>query len=51
MVSLYRASIPMMLKSLGNLKGIITKAEAHCTEKGLKPEDLIQFRLIDDMRG
>ncbi|KAJ7154203.1 hypothetical protein C8R46DRAFT_1119012 [Mycena filopes] len=50
MISLYRASIPSMIKSLGNLRGILTKAEEHCTTKGTSPEELIQFRLIEDMR-
>ncbi|KAK0371966.1 hypothetical protein CLIM01_10674 [Colletotrichum limetticola] len=50
MVSLYNASIPMMLKYLGNLKVILTKAEQHCIAKGLNQEEMIKFRLIEDMR-
>ncbi|KAJ7766640.1 hypothetical protein B0H16DRAFT_1522111 [Mycena metata] len=51
MLSLYRASVPSMIKSLGNLKVILTKAEQHCATKGTKPEEMIQFRLIEDMRA
>ncbi|KAI8242649.1 hypothetical protein K4K57_005616 [Colletotrichum sp. SAR 10_99] len=51
MVSLYNASIPMMIKYLGNLKLILTKAEKHCVDKGLDPQEMIKFRLIADMRG
>ncbi|KAK2058842.1 hypothetical protein LY76DRAFT_513340 [Colletotrichum caudatum] len=51
MVSLYQASIPMMIKYLGNLKVILAKAEQHCVAKNLKPEDVIKFRLIEDMRS
>ncbi|KXH51580.1 hypothetical protein CSAL01_03396 [Colletotrichum salicis] len=51
MVSLYKASIPMMLKYLGNLKVILTKAEQHCIAKGLSQEEMIKFRLIEDMRS
>ncbi|KAK2027425.1 hypothetical protein LX32DRAFT_592655 [Colletotrichum zoysiae] len=51
MVSLYQASIPMMIKYLGNLKVILAKAEQHCVAKNLKPEDMIKFRLIEDMRS
>ncbi|EXF77821.1 hypothetical protein CFIO01_07271 [Colletotrichum fioriniae PJ7] len=51
MVSLYNASIPMMLKYLGNLKVILTKAEQHCIAKGLNQEEMIKFRLIEDMRS
>ncbi|KAK2735505.1 helix-turn-helix- domain containing protein type [Colletotrichum kahawae] len=50
MVSLYNASIPMMIKYLGNLKLILTKAEKHCVDKGLDPQEIIKFRLIEDMR-
>ncbi|OHE93224.1 hypothetical protein CORC01_11449 [Colletotrichum orchidophilum] len=51
MVSLYNASIPMMLKYLGNLKVILTKAEQHCISKSLNQEEMIKFRLIEDMRS
>lgn len=51
MVSLYNASVPMMIKYLGNLKLILTKAEKHCVDKGLDPQEMIKFRLIADMRG
>ncbi|GKT56770.1 helix-turn-helix domain-containing protein [Colletotrichum tofieldiae] len=51
MISLYNASIPMMIKYLGNLKVILTKAEQHCVDKDLNPEEMIKFRLIEDMRS
>ncbi|KDN69253.1 hypothetical protein CSUB01_05197 [Colletotrichum sublineola] len=44
-------SIPMMIKYLGNLKVILTKAEQHCVAKNLNPEEMIKFRLIEDMRS
>lgn len=34
---------------LGALSNILTKAEAHCTAKGIKPEAILQFRLFPDM--
>ncbi len=34
---------------LGALSNILTKAEAHCDAKGIKPEALLQFRLYPDM--
>lgn len=34
---------------LGALSNILTKAEAHCEAKGIKPEALLQFRLYPDM--
>ncbi|GKT47201.1 uncharacterized protein ColSpa_07382 [Colletotrichum spaethianum] len=51
MVSLYHASIPMMIKYLGNLKVVLAKAEQHCVTKNLNPEEMIKFRLIEDMRS
>ncbi|TDZ25175.1 hypothetical protein C8034_v007523 [Colletotrichum sidae] len=51
MVSLYNSSIPMMIKYLGNLKTILTKAEQHCVAKDLNQEEMIKFRLIADMRS
>lgn len=34
---------------LGAMAKILTKAEAHCEAKGIKPEALLQFRLYPDM--
>ncbi|OLN87299.1 hypothetical protein CCHL11_03617 [Colletotrichum chlorophyti] len=51
MVSLYQASIPMMIKYLGNLKVILKKAEEHCISENLNQEEMIKFRLVEDMRS
>ena len=50
MITLYQASIPMMIKSLHNLSGLITKASQHCASQNIKPEDILSFRLFEDMR-
>lgn len=34
---------------LNNLSHLLTKAEAHCTAKNIKPEALLTFRLFPDM--
>ncbi len=47
--SLYSATIPSYLQTLGAVSGLIDKAEAHCREKNLGPEKLIQARLAEDM--
>jgi uncharacterized protein len=47
--SLYEATIPGFLQGLAALGSVLDIAEAHCTEKGLAPADLIQARLIEDM--
>ncbi len=46
---MYAQIIPPMDRTLGALAVILTKAEAHCTERGIKPEALLQFRLFPDM--
>src|SRR4051812_12139261 len=48
-MSLYDASVPAFLQILNALSGILTKAEAHCTAKNIKPEVLLSARLYPDM--
>jgi uncharacterized protein len=38
-----------MDRTLGALANILTKAEAHCAAKNIKPEALLNFRLFPDM--
>ena len=47
--SLYHASVGAYLQILPSVAGLVTKAEAHCTEKGLPAEALTGARLADDM--
>ncbi|KAK7427189.1 hypothetical protein QQZ08_006302 [Neonectria magnoliae] len=51
MASLYIQSVPVLVKYLKNLSGPLTKGAEFCVEKNVKPEDLISYRLIGDMRG
>jgi hypothetical protein len=48
--SLYAATIPSYRQILGAVAGLVSKAEAFCTQNGMKPEDIIQARLADDMQ-
>ena len=41
--------VPPMDRTLGALASILTKADAHCTAKNIKPEALLNFRLFPDM--
>ena len=50
MLSLYEASVPMMIKSLRNLKTILNKAEEHCKTQGTDPKEMLTYRLVEDMR-
>jgi hypothetical protein len=47
--SLYHATVPAYLQTLGAVAGLIQKAEAHCAAKGIAPTELIQARLAPDM--
>ncbi len=46
---MYALIVPPMDRALGALSGILTKAEAHCAAKNIKPEALLTFRLFPDM--
>ena len=48
-MSLYDATVPAFLQILNSLSGLLTKAEAHCKAKNIKPEVLIGARLYPDM--
>ena len=41
--------VPPMDRTLAALSALLTKAEAHCEAKGIKPEALLTFRLFPDM--
>jgi hypothetical protein len=49
--SLYNQTVPVSVKYLENLSHILDKAESFCKENGRNPDDIIQLRLIEDMRG
>jgi hypothetical protein len=50
MSSLYDQSIPVMIKYLTNASKMLDKAVAYADEKGIPHEDILTFRLRDDMR-
>jgi uncharacterized protein len=47
--SLYAAIVPSYLQVLRSVAALLGKADAHCTEKGIAAEDLLQMRLAPDM--
>lgn len=47
--SLYDATIPSNIQIIGAVDGLLTKAEAYCTEQGIAPAELIDARLAPDM--
>lgn len=51
MTSLYQQSVPVLVKYLKNLSHLLQKGAKFCEEKGIKHEQLLNYRLIEDMRG
>ncbi|KAI6783956.1 uncharacterized protein J7T54_001832 [Emericellopsis cladophorae] len=49
--SLYNQSVPVLIKYLRSLSGLLTKAVQHCETKGVAQEDLLASKLADDMKG
>ncbi|MBI2255636.1 MAG: DUF1993 domain-containing protein [Proteobacteria bacterium] len=47
--SIYRASVPVLIRGLESLTAILKKGEAFAAEKGLAPAELLEARLYDDM--
>ena len=48
-LTLYAATVPSYRQILGSVAGLLTKAEAFCTEHNLAPAQLIEARLASDM--
>lgn len=48
-LGMYDASIPVFLRQLKSMSGVLTKAEAHATAKKLDPDALLKARLFPDM--
>ena len=48
-MSFYDATVPAFMQMLGNLAGLLNKAEAHCKARNIQPEVLLTARLYPDM--
>jgi hypothetical protein len=48
-ISMYAASVPVFVRTLGNLKGILQKAAVHAHEKKFEESALLTARLYPDM--
>lgn len=48
-ISMYQASVPVLIRSLGNLKAILQKGAAHAEARKLDPAVLVNARLHPDM--
>lgn len=48
-LGMYDASVPIFLRQLKSISGVLTKAKAHVDAKKLDPEALLKARLFPDM--
>ena len=48
-ISMYSQSVPVFVRLLTNLSGILDKTAAHCAEKKIDPAVLLGSRLFPDM--
>jgi len=48
-ISMYDATIPVLIRSMHNLSAILAKAAAHCEAKKIDPSVLVGSRLFPDM--
>lgn len=48
-ISMYAASVPLLKQVLQSLDAILSKAEAHASDKKIEPAALLQARLYPDM--
>ncbi|MEO0841287.1 MAG: DUF1993 domain-containing protein [Cyanobacteria bacterium J06643_5] len=48
-ISMYQASVPVLIRSLNNLAAILEKGAAHAEAKNIDPSVLINSRLYPDM--
>ena len=48
-LSLYQASVPVLIRNLNNLRAVLEKGAVHAEAKKLDPTTLLNFRLFPDM--
>jgi hypothetical protein len=48
-ISLYDACVPNYLQVLGAIEGVLSKGAAHCKEKNIDPNEIVETRLAPDM--
>lgn len=48
-LSMYQASVPVLIRILGNLRNLLEKGAAHAESRKIEPAALTTFRLYPDM--
>lgn len=48
-ITMYQACVPVLVRALTNLSGVLSKGAAHAAEKNIAPEVLLHTRITPDM--
>ena len=48
-ISLYDASVACFLQTLGGVDGFLSRGLAHCQERNIDPNEIVETRLFPDM--
>ena len=48
-ISMYQTSVPVLVRALNNLSGILAKGAAHAAERNIAPDVLLHTRITPDM--
>lgn len=48
-VSMYQVCVPVLVRALDNLSGVLAKGAAHAAERNIAPEVLLNTRITPDM--
>jgi uncharacterized protein len=48
-ISLYDASVACFLQTLGGVDGFLSRGFAHCQERNIDPNEIVEMRLFEDM--
>ena len=48
-ISLYDASVACFLQTLGGVDGFLSRGLAHCQERNIDPNEIVETRLFSDM--
>lgn len=50
-MSLYQQTIPVLLKYFETLNKLLDKGAKYCDENGIPQDDMLGWKLYDDMKG
>lgn len=50
-MTLYHQTVPVLLKYFERMNHILDKGAKYCEENGIPPDDMLKWKLHDDMKG